>query len=207
MTRPTSLCQLLGTYRSSLPSGGMMGEEKRDGWRALWIDQALHTRQGLSLHAGDHLAPVLRLMETVAGQQLFIDAEYQVGNSLAATKHHCETGWKSGERKGALWLFDCLPLSEWRADNSQRPLHERKAWLADLVERAKAHPLSWELEPRDLDAVRLIDDTWIFDAGHAMQEASRIWSGGGEGLVLKQADALYRRNRNDTWLKLKTRSR
>ena len=67
----------------------------------------------------------------------------------------------------------------------------------------------WEGRPgsrgRDEGAtpVVLIEDEWCASPREVMDLARRVWAEGGEGLVLKDAMAPYRRNRNDAWMKVK----
>lgn len=211
----SQLCQLAQDWRGDVPAGGVMAEPKIDGWRALYFrgidgQPRLWTRNGMPIDGADHILYRCRLLESVAGLPLFIDGEYQVDGSLAATKAWCERGWRQGGDKGLFHAFDVLPYAEWLEGGSERPLHARKAMLADLAGQVENDPaLSWEWRPgshgRDGEASPLIvmPDQWAFDAGDVLDAANRIWAAGGEGLVLKNAESPYERRRTSNWLKVK----
>lgn len=212
---PAELCQLATHWTGSLPSSGVMAEQKIDGWRALWLrDHAgapgIFTRNGVPIGGTAHIAYMLEQMERAAGEPMFFDGEFQVGGSLAATKAWCERGWKAGGEAGQLYLFDCMPASEWRAGGTQRPLYARKAMLRDLAQAAQGD--GWEWRPgshgRDDDCppVTVLEDGWAFDAHDVEREAHAVWARGGEGLMLKDAEAGYERCRNGRWLKVKSAS-
>lgn len=213
--RPSSLCQLAGSWNGkAISEYGMIAETKIDGWRALYFPdhtgkRCLWSRNGYELHGVGHVLHKLALMERVAGQAMFFDGEFQVGGSLAATKAYCERDWKAGVEAGTFHAFDCLPLADWRRNDSQATLVERKRLLSDLYQASEADPLSWEWRPgtrgREPDgpAVEIMGDTWCFDAGDVRSEAQRVWSAGGEGLMLKDAESVYRRQRSSAWLKVK----
>lgn len=198
------LCHLFTAWRGEVPDHGWLVSTKVDGWRALWFDGQMHTRMGMPLHAADWFAPMLRLMELAGGERLFLDGEYQVDGSLAATKAHCERGWKQGTgRKGRLFLFDALPAGQWFRGDCQMSTMQRYEWLIQLVEKAQAHPLAWEIDPAHWDRLVILPHAWTRDAGEIQTLAQRIWSDGGEGLVLKDPLAPYQRKRTNLWRKIK----
>ena len=209
-----TLCQLAGDFRGDLPGGGAMTEEKKDGWRAVYLPdhlgkRGLWTRGGMPIEGAPHILHRLSLMEQVAGCAMVFDGEFQVDGTLAATKEWCERGWKQGGEAGHLFLFDCLTLAEWRAGGSETPLIERKAMLQRLFDGAEDPALSWEWRPgsrgRDEGAnpVSVLPDGWAFTADDVETEARRVWAAGGEGLMLKDPLSPYQRKRNGHWLKVK----
>jgi ATP-dependent DNA ligase len=208
------LCQLAADWRGTIPADGVMLEEKKDGWRALrfpGIDGKvrLWTRNGHPIEGAGHILHRLALMEQAAGEPMVFDGEFQVGGTLAATKAWCERGWRTGGEAGTFYAFDCLTLAEWRAGGADRPLHERKAQLQALSRVVDEDPaLSWEWRAgsrgRDESGcVQVLADGWAFTAHDAVEEARRVWAAGGEGVMLKDAESPYRRNRNDAWQKVK----
>lgn len=209
------LCHLATDWRGDVPPGGYLVEEKIDGWRALYFRgydgrPRLWTRNGQRIEGVDHILYRLGQLERGAGQPLFIDGEFQVGGSLEATKRWCERGWKLGGTAGLFHAFDIAPMVEWAKGGWDKPLHERKAWLEKLMRHAEADPsLSWDWAPgshgawEDKSAVVLMPDSWVSDAGDVLDEAQRVWARGGEGLMLKNAEAPYRRLRSDAWQKVK----
>lgn len=210
-----SLCQLANDWRGEVPSGGFIAEEKRDGWRGLWLTgidgkARLFTRNGHPIEGAGHIAYRLGLMERAAGEPLFIDGEYQVDGSLAATKAWCEGGWRRGGEAGMLHLFDCLTMAEWRAGGTDMPQYARKARLQALaraVDDDEGLAWEWRAGSRGDDAWRtscpILPDEWVCDAGDVLNAVRRVWSAEGEGIVLKDVEAPYRRTRNTAWLKVK----
>lgn len=210
-----SLCQLAADWRGDVPTGGVMAEEKRDGWRCLYLTgidgkPRLFTRQGHLIEGAGHIAYRMGLMERAAGEPMVFDGEFQVGDSLAATKHWCETGWRAGGEAGTFHVFDCLTMAEWRAGGTDTPLYARKARLHALARAVdEDEALSWEFRPGSRGDERwrtscpILPDNWLSDAGEVLSEARRVWATGGEGLMLKDAEAPYRRNRNAAWQKVK----
>lgn len=207
----TTLCQLAADWRGDLPPGGLPAEEKRDGWRALWLRDitgkpGLWSRNGMPLEGTAHIAWRLSQLEQAAGEPMMFDGEFQVGGTLAATKVWCERGWRCGDEAGVLHLFDCLTLAEWRAGGTDRPWHERKARLVELGAVLSAEVWEWRAGSHgrdDPDCVRIVPDEWVFDAGDVLAEANRVWACGGEGLVLKDPMGGYQRSRTSAWLKVK----
>jgi ATP-dependent DNA ligase len=208
----TGLVQLLTDWKGPLPPGGAICEPKIDGFRAArfpGIDgkNRLWTRNGFEIHGAAHILHQLARMEREAGEPLFLDGEFQVGGTLAATKHWCESGWKLGGEAGTLHLFDAMPLSQWRAGGTPIPLYQRKAWLKELVAACAGEEWEWREGScgRDEGAtpVVLIEDEWVGSAQDVLAAACRIWAAGGEGVVIKDADAPYERKRSQTWQKIK----
>ena len=209
----TALCALAGDWKGDLPPEGLPGEQKIDGFRALWIRDiigkpGLWTRNGHPIEGIGHIAWRLAQLEQAAGEPMMFDGEFQVAETLATTKQWCEAGWRCGEEAGVLHLFDVMTLAEWRAGGTDRPWYERKARLIDL---AGAVVDDWDWRPGsrgrdDPDCVRVVPDTWIFDAEHLRVEAERVWACGGEGLMLKDPMGGYRRKRSDAWQKVKHRA-
>lgn len=211
-TRPRELCQLAGRWQGTIPDGGIVCEEKRDGWRALWfpgIDEKprLWTRGGQPIEGTDHIAHWLGIMERVAGEPMMFDGEFQVDGTLTATKTWCERGWKAGGNAGKLYLFDAMPLADWQSGRCDTPWITRKARLTDIMRAAEESPLSWEWAPGARGdtpgSVEIMDDVWLFTADDVRDEANRVWARGGEGLMLKDPAAPYVRARSDAWLKVK----
>ena len=216
--RNAHLCQLASTWGGASPPTVAISEQKHDGWRALWLRNhegkpGLYTRGGYKIEGVSHIEHEIEAFERHAGQPMFFDAEFVVdrgGDTLLATKQWCETGWKQGGNAGALYLFDGFPLAEWQAGGCDTPMLERKAALEALalsVERDEAH--QWDWRPRSFgqgegeQPVRLVDHRPVFTAQCVIEHAQEIWASGGEGCMIKDGSAPYRRNRNPAWSKVK----
>jgi len=213
--RPRELVQLARDWDfSTIPDGGCMAEQKIDGWRASRIvDQqgrpVMMTRNGVPIEGAAHILHRLALIERAYGCPVMFDGEFQVDDCLSATKAWCERGWKAGGEAGVYHLFDAMPLDAWQRGGDETPLYERKARLRAAVATTEAMPEAWDWRAGshgrdDPDCVRLLPDEWVADAGDALDFARRIWMKGGEGAILKDAEAPYRRNRSPDWRKVKS---
>lgn len=209
----TQLCMTLGDWRGDMPDGGAMVETKIDGFRCLRFQgiagaTRLWTRNGMPIDGCDHIAARLDAMEAAAGVPIMVDGELQVDGTLAATKVWVEGGWKRGGTAGLFHAFDVMPLSEWKRGGWNAPLHERKAWLRDLFSASEPSADDWTWAPGSKGApipaaVRLVDDEWAVDAAGVVDAVRRVWAAGGEGVVVKDALAPYRRTRSDAAMKVK----
>jgi ATP-dependent DNA ligase len=213
--RPVELFQLFNHWdRKELPKGGLPVEEKIDGWRSgHWrgIDNQprLWTKGGYEINGTGHIRHVIAEMERIAGQQLMLDGEFQVGGTLAATKAWCESGWKTGGEAGTLYLFDCMPEADWQRGRCDVPWTERKKRLKQLADEAM-HTLSGEWQWREGSrgapvegAISVIEDVWLSDAAAVLNHAESVWERGGEGIVIKAPNAGYERKRSNVWMKVK----
>lgn len=205
------LCQLAGDFRGKVLPHGMMAELKHDGFRCLrfrGIDgkPRLWTRNGIPIEGCDHIAYRLDLIEAQAGESLFIDGELIVDDTLAATKHWVETGYKMGGEKGTFHAFDVMPFRDWQRGRCDTPLYERKAMLKRLIDNVQ-EPWDWRPGSRGRDEgatpISYVEDEWIFGADHALSVARQRWADGLEGIMLKDPEAPYVRGRNSSWMKLK----
>jgi len=209
----THLCQLASDWRGTTPIGGMMFEQKFDGWRALrfhGIDGVarLFTRNGMILNGCAHIERRLAAIEEAYGERLMIDGELVVDGTLEATKRWAETGWRAGGDRGVFHAFDVVPFSAWQRGGWDEPLVKRKALLEALIKASEPVSDGWTWPAGSKGAptpiaVRLVKDGWATDAGDVLDEARRVWASAGEGIMLKDAEAPYRRTRNDAWQKVK----
>ena len=211
MTRPSQICQLASDFRGHMPADGLLYQEKVDGFRAVYIRDwkgrpGLYTRNGMKIEGAGHIIYRLQQMEEAAGCPMFWDGEFQVDGTLAATKRWCESGWKAGGEAGQMFLFDCLPYSEWEMGGGATPLIDRLNQLRTLADTATD---DWTWRPgshgRDdaLPPVVVLEDGWAFDHADVVTEARRVWSRGGEGIMCKFAEAPYQRSRSAAWQKVK----
>lgn len=209
----TGLCQLLGDWRGDVPTGGIWAERKWDGWRALRLltgregIPGLVTRNGLPIEGVGHILHRLARMEREAGEPLMFDGEFVVDGTLDATKRWCESGHKMGGEAGVYHVFDAIPLSDFMARRNAIPLYERKARLKALWDATQEDEWEWRAGSRGRDegglSVLLVEDEWLFDRDAVIGRAREIWAGGGEGVVLKDAEAPYEFRRSNTWRKVK----
>lgn len=213
---PAHLCQLAGTWNRALPEW-CVGEVKHDGFRALWLRDhqgkpKLFTRNGHEIPGTAHISHELQAYERHAGERLFLDGEFVVGDgpdTLASTKHWCETGHKLGGTAGRFMLFDGFAYDEWLRGGTATPLYERKARLEQLglsVESDEAHRWDWRPGSRgagsDASPVCIVPHVEIWHVDDALTMAAEMWRAGLEGIVLKDATAAYTRTRSAAWQKV-----
>ena len=206
--KPRELVQLAGEWRGGVPHHGIWTEEKLDGVRACWVGGELLTREGHPIGGVEHIAYRLRSIEKAAGHGIFFDGEFLAPGGFRATLRHIQQGLRAPEQ-GALWLFDAMPAPAWAAGGTEQPLYERKARLRKWVALAADPRTSWEWRPGtrgkepDGPAIDVVPDTWCASQADVERLANEIWARGGEGLILKDAEAGYQRKRSDAWRKYK----
>lgn len=188
---PSELCMLASPWDGVVPPGGLIGQEKIDGWRACWIDGELRTRGGGTIEGIQHIAEELRRFERAFPTRMFFDGEFQVDGTLAATKRYAERGWREGGALGRFYIFDAVPREEWRRDACQVPLTERLA------------ALDAGLGSFDAEHIKALPWSPYGTAEVVLMAATDVWARGGEGLVVKAAGSLYRRSRSRDWMKVK----
>lgn len=210
------LGQLAVDFRGDFPTEGTWYEEKFDGFRAFYFrgtdgQPRLFSRNGRPIEGVGHILSRLGMMEEAAGQPLFIDGEFQVSGTLEATKHWVERGHKLDRVAGVFRAFDMLPLWQWKAGGTEQRQIDRKVELLALFKATRAVPgddWTWAEGSKGQPdptrgAVEIVPDGWAIDGMHLLSEVRRVWTRGGEGVMLKDADAPYWRGRNDHWRKLK----
>lgn len=214
MTAPY-LSQLATEWKGALPAWAV-AECKFDGFRALWLrdrdgEPRLFSRNGHDLPGTEHIAHELLAFERHAGERLFIDGEYVVDgpDTLAATKAWVERGHKLGGTAGTFYAFDCLSYDDWYRGGTDRPWFERKARLEELalsVASDAAHRWQWRAGSRGADEqqepVRVVPHLDLWTVDDALQMVAEMWRAGLEGIVIKDAQAPYQRNRSNAWMKV-----
>lgn len=204
--QPASLCQLAGNWGGKANRGDLI-ETKHDGWRFLWINEKPFTRNGTPYRGVKHIEKALSVLKKQFDCSMVFDGEFVVGsgiNTLAQTKAHQESGWKAGN-DGVLHIFDALPLDEWKYAEGSMALRARKERLKGAFGGIWNEPEAWELGWTDGTncPIRLVDHVDAANEYTVERVAKDVWARGGEGVVTKDANAPYRRNRNQTWLKLR----
>lgn len=199
------LCQLASDWGGALPDGGCMVERKHDGWRLLHLEGQCLTRNGIPYRGIGHIERALAILQLQFDEPMFLDGEFVVGvglHTLAQTKAHQDSGWKGGNA-GMLYLFDCVPLDRWRSDDDETPLYARKGALTQAWERMMASNEAWESGWSEgvPTPIVVIPDLWAFDRRDVERMALDVWSAGGEGIIVKDAESPYRRNRSKAWAK------
>lgn len=209
---PAHLSQLASDWKGALPAWAI-GEVKHDGWRGLYLRDrsgkpGLFTRQGQTIHGAEHILHELAAWERHAGERLFIDGEFIVDgpDTLAATKHWCETGHKLGGTAGTFNVFDGFSYDDWFRGGTDKPWFDRKAAIEALalaVESDADHAWTWRPGARGDEPcpVRVVPHVDLFHVDDALQFVAEFWRAGLEGAVFKDAEAGYWRTRSNSWMK------
>lgn len=186
MTSAPEPCLLFDRWHPDKHPRNSIVEPKIDGIRALYVQGRIVTRQALPLDAALHCLPALDRLEKRMGAAMVFDGEYQEPEGFAATL----AAHKRGEGCGTFYLFDAVPLAEWKANAFTQPLAKRKAALALAVsdeEPFLAYLSGWDGG----------------DASVVERLAEKAWTAEHEGLVVKDALSLYCRGRSSAWSKIK----
>lgn len=178
----------LATLSTVPPAGpGWVHEIKFDGYRIqAMIDDGvvrLVTRNGLDWTA--HYPTVAKALSQIAVRSAILDGELIAFDRSGHARFSALQKAAGGKDSAlAYYAFDILHLDgeEWRA----RPLHERKAALAELLAGAS-------LPLRFSEAIK----------GSGAQVLEKACAMGLEGIVSKRIDAPYRSGRSRLWIKIK----
>ena len=187
---PAELCALAVKWDGTVPAGGLIVQEKIDGIRAVAYEGKVWTRGANSIGGTDHIVAALADLERSFGRRMFFDGEFQVDGALRPTLRHFANGGRYGDA-GRLFLFDAVPLGEWRGDRSQMPLSARLKAL-DAAGGVLAG-----------DTVNVLPWHHCASSGAVQAEAAAVWARNGEGLVAKMPASSYRRRRDPAWVKIK----
>ena len=182
MSAPRFVAPMLATLSDERSLGdGWVLERKLDGVRCLAVarsgDVVLHTRNE---NVVTSRWPAVAAAVAALGRDVVLDGE------VVAMAGDEPLGFQSLQQGTgvALWAFDVLHLDG--EDLRDRPLHERRAILEDLVAGAG-------------DALR-VTEVW---EGESERRYADACAAGWEGLIAKVADGRYAAGRSRAWLKLK----
>ena len=208
------LCQLSGNWNRGLPAW-CVGEQKIDAWRALYLRDhegkpGLWTRGGMPIPGVDHILWELAAWERHAGQRLFLDGEFVVGDgpdTLASTKAWCERDHKLGGTAGRFMVFDGFAYDDWLKGGTDTPWYQRKARIeaiAAAVAADEAHRWDWRPGARGDEPcpVRVVPHVDLFHVDDALCMVAEMWKANLEGIVIKDATAPYVRQRSNAWAKV-----
>jgi ATP-dependent DNA ligase len=163
-------------------------EVKIDGIRCLFIDSRLVTLEGQPMNCARHCLADLVTLQSCYGVPMFFDAEYVEEEGFEATQR----AYAKGEGQGTLWVFDAVPLAQWKANRFTETREVRKAQL--LAFYRMRPPLGW---------VGVLESFPVLSHAEVVAMTERIQKAGHEGLVLKRCGSVYERCRSAAWLKIK----
>lgn len=176
----------LATLRTKPPNGDYLHEIKFDGYRAqahlLRGKAQIFTRNGHDW--SNRFVPIVQALDLDISAVL--DGEIVVVEDNRTNFSLLQADLASGRKdRMALYLFDCLFLEG--RDLRKEPLTERKAVLEGICR--KLHSPIFYSQHFDVDGEEL------FESAKRMNL---------EGIVSKKADAPYKSDRNENWIKVKT---
>ena len=189
------LCQLVGEWRAdTAPPEGWLVEEKIDGWRGLWIDGELVTREGATVYGCERVAAACRSLEKVFGRNMFFDGELQIGGSYDLTARHLSARGRAEESgEVVMHLFDAMPMDAWHGRAPCLPLrYRRQALEAAMHDRYPQTP-----------ALELVPVKYMRSARDVEAYARTQILAGKEGVVVKDARSVYLRDRGPAWRRIK----
>lgn len=162
-------------------------ELKVDGYRCCWIDDRLVTLNGQPFNSALHCRPALEKIQREFGEPVMIDGEYLEPLGYDATA----AAFRKGQGAGVFWVFDIVPLSEWMTDSCAEPYWVRKAAVRSLITSVRS------------EFVGALFETPVASPQSANAIFKAVRARGLEGIVVKDADAPYRRRRDRSWMRLK----
>lgn len=174
-------------YKAELLPANAGAELKVDGICCLHIDGRLVTLEGQPFNAALHCLPALQRIEDMLGGPQFFHGEYVEDGGFDATVG----AFRRGVGQGTLWLHDAVPLEQWRHNRGEAPLRARKL------------PLIRAVKALDCPFVGGLISFPVANPGEVFDKFGEVRRHGFEGLVIKNLDAPYRRERCRDWLRLK----
>ncbi len=171
--------QLANSYHDQIEINQYLVSEKLDGVRAYWNGKNLISRNGNKINAPLWFVKNFPQYE-VEGELWIGRGRFEETVSAVRKDNPQDRQWQ----KIRLMLFD--------APKHQGTFVERLKFLQEIVTKVQSPYL------------QLIEQKSVTDHKALMQLLNQTVQAGGEGLMLHKADALYKAQRNDDLLKLKT---
>lgn len=159
---------------------------KADGIGAKYIDGRIVTSEGVPMDCALHCQPGLARLEAAIGEPMFFDGEYVEEDGFNATV----SAFQRREGHGTFWIYDAVPLRDWRLNSCPMKIEERLETLRSFM------PAVDSVFVGMLDA-QLLDP---FEVQGLCQE---LWALGYEGVVSKARGSGYVRRRSEDWLRIK----
>lgn len=184
---PIFECMLASPYKDKHPQHVII-EPKLDGIRCLCIEGKLFTRNGKQLEGFVKIEEQMSLFP----KNIVFDGELMAENFTTTQ----ELTFKKSKNKTGVnyYIFDCLPLDEFKNGKSKEGLTSRKQFLQEIfnnistVKNIKLVPIIYK--------GKFIDD--IINEEHV-----KMVEQGYEGIMIKDINSLYECKRTKTWLKKK----
>jgi ATP-dependent DNA ligase len=188
------LCQLVTDYAPKFIPRTAIAEKKHDGVRSLWLGGKTITRGGMTIWCAAHLWPALAAVETAFGEPMFLDGEYVEPGGFGPTARRVSKAIHNGgpcAGSGIVWLWDAIPVGEWRSGRGTVPLATRKRRLQAAIEAVG--------DPR----IRYVDHVPVAGEAHLRRLEAKAYGRGEEGIVIKDATGAHHPGRSRLWQRLK----
>lgn len=169
---------LANVYRDQADVSRYLVSEKLDGVRAIWDGQVLRFRSGKTIHAPDWFTAGLP-KQALDGELWIARGQFERVSGIVRREVPDDAGW----REVRYMVFE-LP-------GASGPFSERAEQIRLLVQRADVLWLS------------AIEQFSVVNRASLKKHLDQVVRGGGEGLMLHLADAVYETGRSDVLLKLK----
>lgn len=168
-------------------------ELKHDGLAFLWVEREALTRAGVPFDCSSHLLPAVDDLERILGGNYVLQGEFVEPAGVEAASASFVRG---SSRTGILYIFDAVPLQAWIGAEHSPSLEQRRRLLeaAFQIFREK-----WG----DKCGVYLGRIAVGFDQEGVELAAGEAWADGGEGIVVKDLDSPYVRDKSHFWMKVK----
>ncbi len=170
---------LAGLYRDDIDLSQYLVSEKYDGVRAYWDGQQLLSRRGNVIRAPAWFIALLPNDAHLDGELWMGRSSFSRLSGAVRRQPPDNAEW----RRIRYMVFD-IALTD-------TPFRARLARLRGIISRIGS------------EHVQLVEQRMIADAQDLMRWMRRVVAGGGEGLMLRRRDSLYRGGRSDDLLKLK----
>jgi len=196
-------CQLAQDWEPQRAKYPCTVEVKRDGFRALaFSDHSINrsghwqiiSRRGNVLNNTLAITSELKYMLNVP-EEVVLDGEVFAGDfKLTASITRCNGGHPATERLH-FFVFDGLTLDEWKNEDCDLTLQQRKARLSQWFSNAKGVP-----------HVHLVQWATVQTEEQLFTRANSVVQMGHEGVLVKKAQSTYKFRRSFDWLKLTPRN-
>ena len=167
-------------------------ELKYDGIPMLFSEGLGVTREAVPFDSTRPKWAALQALERALGEPHAFHGEYICAGGFEATL----ADFRSGAGKGALMLFDAIPLDAYMGRRRCPPLRQRKAALERQIRGSSTM--------RDAEIGFVQSMPFEGAARDGIEEVAGIaWDHGHEGLVVKDADSPYVRAASPYWMRIK----
>ena len=195
---PTFEVQLAKSYTDKKAKWPMLVETKHDGKRIIAIALAgepvrMYSRNGHEQLGYEHIKTQLAAIREREGLADVLDSAALVFDGELMFGMFGDR--KATEAEADFVLFDLLYWSEWTSQKCTRPQEARTCLIVDLWDRQEMG--------KDWTNIRTPGAEYCYSFEQAQVVYRDVVDNGGEGIMLKDPQAVYQFKRTYSWLKLK----